>query len=188
MGEFLPTRDEAWTLLCEWTSSPGLRAHALAVEAAMRFYARNSGESEEYWGNVGLLHDFDYERYPDAADHPLKGAEELRRRGYDESFVRAVLSHADYLGLARNTNAEKTLVAVDELCGLIMATAMVMPGRSLAEVTAEAVLKKMKSKGFARKVNREDIVRGTEGLGIPLETHVSNVVRALQGIAATLGL
>jgi len=187
-GKGLPTRDEAWALLCEWTETPGLRAHALAVEAAMRAYARHFGESAELWGLIGLLHDFDYERYPTAADHPFRGAEELRRRGWSETLVRAILSHADYAGVSRESLAEKTLYAVDELCGLVVATALVMPNRSMAEVTPESVRKKMKSKGFARKVNREDIIRGAEALGVDLDDHVGRVVAALQSVAPSLGL
>lgn len=188
MATAFPAREEAWSLLYEWTESPGLRAHGLAVEAALRAYAEQFGEDVEYWGSVGLLHDFDYERFPDAPDHPAKGGEELRRRAYSEPFVRAILSHADYLGLPRLSRLEKTLFAVDELCGLTMATALVMPNRSLAEVTADGVLRKMKSKGFARKINREDILRGAEELGIPIDIHASTVLRALQKIAPTLGM
>jgi len=184
----IPSRDEAWNLLCEWTESPGLRGHALAVEAAMRFYARKYGEPEEAWGIIGLLHDFDYEKYPTAEDHPFKGAEELRRRGYDEWLVRAILSHADYVNTERQSLAEKTLYAVDELTGLVVATALVMPTKKLAEVTAESVRKKMKSKGFARKVNRDDIVKGAEELGVDLDGHIANVVTALQLAAPALGL
>jgi len=154
----------------------------------MRFYARHFGEPEELWGAIGLLHDFDYERYQTEEDHPLKGAEELRRRGYDEAFVRAVMSHADYLKLERRTLAEKTLYAVDELCGLVVATALVMQRRTMAEVTPESVRKKMKSKGFARKVNREDIVNGAAALGVDLDEHIANVVKALQEAAPALGL
>lgn len=184
----MPSRDEAWELVCAWTQSPGLRGHALAVEAAMRFYARRFGESEEVWGVIGLLHDFDYEKYPDAANHPLRGAEELRRRGYDESLVRAILSHAEYLNVERHSLAEKALYAVDELTGLVVATALVMPNRTLSEVTAESVRKKMKAKGFARKVNREDIVKGAQQLGVELDQHIATVVAALQQAAPALGL
>lgn len=187
-GGHIPTRDEAWALLSEWTESVGLRGHALAVEAAMRAYARHFGESEDFWGVIGLIHDFDYERYQTAEDHPFRGAEELRRRGWDESIVRAVLSHADYSGVDRISNAEKTLFAVDELSGLVVATALVMPNRKLADVTGEAVRKKMKKKDFARKVNREDIVKGAEGLGVDLDEHIDRVVAALQAAAPALGL
>ena len=176
-----PTRDEAWRLLNEWTENQGLIGHALAVEAAMKAYARRLGEDEALWGVIGLIHDFDYERYPDAPDHPMKGGEELRARGYDEEFVLTILSHADYTDIPRDTPAKRVLFAVDELCGLVTATALVMPGKSMAEVTPKSVLKKMKSKGFARKVSREDIVKGAEELGVDLEEHVGVVVEALQG-------
>ena len=184
----IPSRDEAWELLCDWTESRGLRGHALAVEAAMRYYARHCGEPEEFWGVLGLLHDFDYERHPDEENHPRMGAEELRRRGYDEALIRAVLSHAEYTGVERRSPAERTLFAVDELCGLVIATALVMPDKTLAEVTAKSVQKKMKSKGFARKVNREHIVQGAKELGIDLGEHIERVVKALQDAAGTLGL
>jgi len=191
MGHFangIPTRDETWRLLCEWTQSPGLRGHALAVEAAMRFYARKFRQPVDLWGLVGLIHDFDYERYPEAPDHPAKGAEELRRLGVDEVIVRAMLSHADYSGVPRESFMEKTLYSVDETCGLVVATALVMPNRKLSEVTTDSVLKKFKSKGFARKVNRDDIVRGASDLGIPLDEHVSNVISALREASSSLGL
>ena len=184
----IPTREEAWELLCEWTTTPGLRGHALAVEAAMRAYARHYGQPEELWGVIGLLHDFDYERHPTEEEHPTKGAEELRRRGYDESLIRAIMSHADYLHIPRESLVEKVLYAVDELTGLIIATALVMPNRTLAEVTPQSVRKKMKSKSFARKVNREDIIKGAEALGVDLDEHIARVLKALQEIAPTLGL
>jgi putative nucleotidyltransferase with HDIG domain len=184
----IPNRDEAWTLLCEWTESDALLGHALAVEAVMQAYARKYGESEELWGAIGLLHDFDYERYPDAEDHPAKGADELRARGYDVDFIAAIISHADYTGVPRETLAAKVLFAVDELCGLVVATALVMPGKSLAEVSARSVRKKMKSKGFARKVSREDIVMGVEELGVDLVEHIGVVVEALQGASDRLEL
>ena len=183
-----PTRQEAWELLSEWTENPGLIGHALAVEAAMQGYARKLGENEELWGTIGLIHDFDYERYPDAPDHPMKGAEELRARGYDEEFVLTVMSHADYSGIPRDTLVRKVLFAVDELCGLVTATALVMPGKSMAEVTTKSVKKKMKSKGFARKVNRDDIRTGAEELGVELDEHIDTVVAALQECAPRLGL
>jgi putative nucleotidyltransferase with HDIG domain len=184
----IPTREEAWELLLEWTLTPGLRGHALAVEAAMRYYARHYGEPEEFWGVVGILHDFDYERYPDEENHPHKGVEEIRRRGWDESLARAVLTHAEYSGVTRETQSEKVLFAVDELCGLVVATALVMPDKKLADVTAKSVRKKMKSKGFARKVNREHIVQGAEELGVDLDDHIARVVEALQSAAGELGL
>lgn len=183
------TRDEAWTLLCEWIQNPNLRKHLLAAEAAMRAYARRFGEDEGAWGIVGLLHDLDYERCPSQeAGHPFVGIEELRQRGLPEAWTRAMLSHADYAGVPRETPMEKALYAVDELVGFITAVALVRPNRSLAEVDVAAVRKKMKDKAFARAVNREDIVRGAEALGVPLDDHIAVVIAALQEIAPELGL
>ena len=184
----IPTREEAWALLCEWTEGPGLRGHALAVEAAMREYARHYGEDVELWGAVGLLHDFDYERSPTEADHPLKGAEELRTRGYDDGFVDTIVSHANYSGVPRDSLVRKVLFAVDELSGLVIATALVTPERALAQVAARSVKKKMKRKEFARSVSREDIRAGAEDLGVDLDEHIARVVAALQGAAQALGL
>lgn len=183
------TRDEAWAVLCEWIQNPNLRKHLLATEAAMRAYARKFGENEEVWGIVGLLHDLDYERHPSQeAGHPFVGVEELRRRGLPGAWTRAMLSHADYASVPRETRMEKTLYAVDELVGLITAVALVRPNKTLAEVDAAAVRKKMKDKAFARTVNREDIVRGAEELDIPLDEHITFVIGALQPIAPELGL
>lgn len=182
------TREDAWALLCEWTQSQGLRKHALGVEAAMRYYAHKFGEDEEKWSIVGLLHDFDYERYPNPPDHPQKGAEELRKRGYPEDIVRAILAHADWSGVPRDTLMAKALYACDELVGFLVACALVMPNKSIHEVRVETVTKKLKDKSFARKVNREDIYRGAEELGIELEEHIANVLEALKGIAEELGL
>jgi putative nucleotidyltransferase with HDIG domain len=183
------TRDDAWGLLCEWIQTPNLRKHLLASEAAMRAYARKFGEDEDAWGIVGLLHDLDYERHPSQdAGHPFVGIEELKRRGLPDAWTRAMLSHADYAGLARETMMEKTLFAVDELVGLITAVALVRPHKSLAEVDVAAVRKKMKDKAFARTVNREDIVRGADELGVPLDEHIAFVITALQQIAPQLDL
>ena len=183
------TRDDAWVLLCEWIQNPNLRKHLLASEAAMRASARKFGEDEDAWGIVGLLHDLDYERHPSQdAGHPFVGIEELKRRGLPDAWTRAMLSHADYAGLARETTMEKTLFAVDELVGLITAVALVRPHKSLAEVDVAAVRKKMKDKAFARTVNREDIVRGADGLGVPLDEHIAFVITALQQIAPQLDL
>ena len=183
------TRDNAWVLLCEWIQTPNLRKHLLASEAAMRAYARKFGEDEDAWGIVGLLHDLDYERHPSQdAGHPFVGIEELKRRGLPDAWTRAMLSHADYAGLARETMMEKTLFAVDELVGLITAVALVRPHKSLAEVDVAAVRKKMKDKAFARTVNREDIVRGADELGVPLDEHIAFVITALQQIAPQLDL
>jgi len=183
------TRDEAWALLCEWIQNPNLRKHLLAAEAAMRAYARKFGEDEDTWGIVGLLHDLDYERHPSQeAGHPFVGIEELRRRGLPEVWTRAMLSHADYAGIPRQSQMEKTLYAVDELVGFITAVALVRPNKRLAEVDVAAVRKKMKDKAFARTVNREDIVQGAEALGVPLDEHIAFVITALQQIAPQLGL
>ncbi|UCH85761.1 MAG: HD domain-containing protein [Candidatus Latescibacterota bacterium] len=154
----------------------------------MRHYARSFGEDEELWGAVGLIHDFDYERYPAMEDHPFKGAEILREQGYDESFVKAVLSHARHTNVPRETQLEKTLFAVDELCGMITAVALVRPSKKLADVKIKSVKKKLKDKAFARAVNREDIVEGADGLGIDLSTHIGNVITAMQGVSDDLGL
>jgi putative nucleotidyltransferase with HDIG domain len=184
----IPTRDEALALLREYTQNENLIKHALSVEAAMRFYARRFGEDEAVWSAVGLLHDFDYDRYPSLEDHPFKGAEILRGKGYDESFVRAILSHANHTGVTREALMEKALFAVDELCGLLTATALVRPSRRIADVEVSSVTKKMKDKAFARSVNREDIRSGAEALGIPLDEHIAHVIEAMTGIAPELGL
>ncbi len=184
----MPTRQEAMDVLTEFTKNPNLVKHGLAVEAAMRWYARKYGEDEESWSVVGLVHDFDYEQYPTAEDHPFKGAEILRERGWPDETVRAVLSHADYAGVARKADVEKALFAVDELTGFIIAVALVRPSKSLHDVKASSVKKKMKQKAFAAGVSREDIVRGAEELGVPLDEHIGNVIEALQGIADELGL
>ncbi|MGA8541303.1 MAG: HDIG domain-containing metalloprotein [Terriglobales bacterium] len=181
-------RDAAWCLLTEFTQSESLRKHALAVEACMRAYARKAGADEELWGMVGLLHDFDYEKYPSLDDHPYKGFEILQERGYSEEVRRAIMSHADYTGFARVSPLEKTLFACDELAGFITACALVKPGKSLAEVEAPSVRKKMKDKAFARSVHREDILAGAEGLGVELEEHIAFCIEAMKGIATELGL
>jgi putative nucleotidyltransferase with HDIG domain len=183
------SRDQAWELVCRWVRSPNLRTHLLAVEAAMRAYARRFGEDEHTWGVVGLLHDLDYERCPSQeAGHPFVGVEELRRLGVPEEWTRAILSHADYSGVPRQTPMERALFAVDELVGFIIAVALVKPGRSLAEVSVESVKKKMKDRAFARGVNRDDVVRGAAELGLPLDEHIGTVLRALQEAAPVLGL
>jgi putative nucleotidyltransferase with HDIG domain len=181
-------RDAAWCLLTEFTQSESLRKHALAVEACMRAYARKAGADEELWGTVGLLHDFDYEKYPSLEDHPYKGSEILKDRGYSEEVRRAILSHAEYTGVARLSPLEKTLFACDELAGFITACALVKPGKSLAEVEAPSVRKKMKDKAFARSVHREDIVEGAADLGLDLEEHISFCIAAMKPIAPELGL
>jgi putative nucleotidyltransferase with HDIG domain len=181
-------RDAAWCLLTEFTQSESLRKHALAVEACMRAYARKTGANEELWGTVGLLHDFDYEKYPTAEEHPYRGSEILRERGYSEEVRRAIMSHAEYSGVARVTPMEKTLFACDELAGFITACALVKPGRSLAEVEAKSVRKKMKDKAFARSVNRDDISQGAADLGLDLEEHIAFCIEAMKEIAGELGL
>lgn len=182
------TRGDAWDLVCEWIQNPNLRKHLLAVEAAMRAYARTFGEDEAPWGIVGLVHDLDYERCPSReAGHPFVGVEELRRRDVPEPWCRAVLSHADYSGVPRATRMEQTLFAVDELVGFVIAVALVKPGKSLAAVDVDSVKRKMKDKAFARGVNRDDVVRGAAELGVPLDEHIGFVVTALQQVAPTLG-
>lgn len=184
----VPTRAEAWELLCEYTQNENLRAHALAVEACLRAYARKFGADEELWGVTALLHDFDYERYPQAPDHPLEGSRILRARGYPEQIIRAILSHADYMNIPRETLLEKTLFACDELVGFITAVALVRPNKSLAEVDVSSVKKKFKDKAFARSVNRQDIFRGAEELGVDLDAHISFCIEAMRSIAKQLGL
>jgi putative nucleotidyltransferase with HDIG domain len=181
-------RDAAWCLLTEFTQSESLRKHALAVEACMRAYARKEGADEELWGTVGLIHDFDYEKYPTAEEHPYKGSEILKERGYSEEIRRAIMSHAEYTGVTRESPLEKTLFACDELAGFITACALVKPGKSLAEVEAPSVRKKMKDKAFARSVHREDIVTGAADLGLDLEVHIAFCIEAMRTIAGELGL
>jgi putative nucleotidyltransferase with HDIG domain len=180
-------REESWELLREWTESDSLLKHMLAVEAAMRAYARKFGEDEERWGITGLLHDMDYEKHPTPAEHPTVGVAELERRGYPEDVRRAILSHADYLDVPRETPMEKTLYAVDELSGFVVACALVRPER-LEGLKAKSVRKKMKQKSFAASVNREDITSGAEELGVDLNEHIDFVVAALRERADTLGL
>ena len=180
--------DEHWKLLTEFTQSESLRKHALSVEACMRAYARKNGADEELWGTVGLLHDFDYEKYPTAEEHPFKGGEILKERGYSEAMRRAILSHAQYSGVPRVSPLEKTLFACDELAGFITACALVKPSKSLAEVAAASVKKKMKDKAFARSVHREDIIAGAADLGLDLEEHIAFCIEAMRAIAGELGL
>jgi putative nucleotidyltransferase with HDIG domain len=181
-------RDAAWGLLTEFTQSESLRKHALAVEACMRAYARKLAGDEELWGVVGLIHDFDYEKYPSAAEHPFKGNEILKERGYSEEIRRAILSHAEYSGVPRETAMEKALFACDELAGFITAATLVKPSKSLAELDAKSVRKKMKDKAFARSVNRSDIVNGAADLGVELEEHITFCIEAMKEIAGELGL
>ncbi len=181
-------RDAAWGLLTEFTQSESLRKHALAVEACMRAYARKSGADENLWGIVGLLHDFDYDKYPSREEHPYKGNEILKERGYSDEIRQAIMSHAEYTGVPRVTPLEKTLFACDELAGFLTACALVKPGKSLAEVEAKSVKKKMKDKAFARSVNRDDITNGAADMGVDLEEHIAFCIEAMKGIAGELGL
>jgi putative nucleotidyltransferase with HDIG domain len=181
-------RETAWGLLTEFTQSESLRKHALAVEACMRAYARKSGADENLWGVVGLLHDFDYDQYPSREEHPYKGNQILKERGYSDEIRQAIMSHAEYTGVPRVTPMEKALFACDELAGFLTACALVKPGKSLAEVEAKSVRKKMKDKAFARSVNRDDIVNGAADLGVDLEEHIAFCIEAMKAIAPQLGL
>ena len=181
-------RDSAWGLLTEFTLSENLRKHAMAVEVCMRAYARKFGEDEELWGAVGLIHDFDYEKYPNAEDHPYRGNEILAERGVEEPVRRAIMSHAEYTGVPRETLMAKTLFACDELAGLITAATLVKPSKSLAELDAKSVRKRMKDKAFARSVSREDIVKGAQELGVELDEHITFCIEAMKTIAPELGL
>jgi len=180
-------RQAAWDLLCEYTKNENLRKHALAVEACLRAYARKFGEDEEKWAVVGLIHDFDYELYPTAPDHPVKGSEILKEKGVSEEIRRAILGHADYSGVARDTSLAKTLYACDELAGFITACALVRPDR-IATLEAKSVRKRMKDKAFARAVSREDIIKGAEELSLPLDEHITFCIGAMRAIANQLGL
>lgn len=181
-------RDAAWGLLTEFTQSESLRKHALAVEACMRAYAKKFGQNQDLWGIVGLIHDFDYEKYPTPKEHPYKGNEILKERGYSDEIRRAIMSHAEYSGVSRDTPMEKALFACDELAGFITACTLVKPSKSLAEVEAKSVRKKMKDKAFARSVNRNDITTGAAELGVDLEEHIAFCIEAMKGIAKELGL
>ena len=181
-------RDHAWRLLTEYTKTDSLLKHALAVEASVRGYARQFGEDEDAWGTVALLHDFDYERWPTPEDHPFRGAEILRAEGYPEWVVRAILSHADYSGVPRESRLEKTLFACDEMSGFVAAASLVRPSKSVLDLEPPSVIRRMKDKAFARGVKREDLRAGAELLGLPLETHVANVIAFMRERAAALGL
>jgi putative nucleotidyltransferase with HDIG domain len=185
-------RESAWCLLTEFTQSESLRKHALAVEACMRACARKWGngspEDENLWGVVGLIHDFDYERWPSLEDHPYKGNEILKQRGWPEVVTRAIMSHAEYSGVTRDTPMEKALFACDELAGFITAVALIKPGKSLAEVDTKSVRKRMTDKAFARKVNRSDIISGAADLGVDLDEHIGFCIEAMKPIAKELGL
>ena len=182
----LPCREEAWHLLNEYTENPNLVKHAIAVEASMRAYAEKFGEDTEEWGIVGLLHDFDYDRFPE--EHPLKGVEILESMNYPEDVVYAIRSHANFTNAPRRSALDKTLFAVDELSGLIVAATLVRPGKKVAELPVKSVKKKMKDKAFARSVNREDIRQGADELGLDLGQHIEFVISAMAGVAGQLGL
>lgn len=188
------TREDAWNLMTQYTASENLRRHMLAVEASMRAYARKFGEDEESWGIVGLLHDFDYEQHPnpeakaDPNEHPLFGSTILEEQGYPEVVIHAIQTHADYLGLPRETLMEKTLFAVDELTGFITAATLVRPDKNIDGLEVKSVRKRMKDKAFARAVRREDITMGAEELGVPLDDHIAFVIGAMRAVATELGL
>ncbi len=182
------TRQEAFNLLSEYTKTDGLIKHALAVEACMTAYARKYGEDEESWGIVGLLHDFDYERFPTAEEHPYKGAEILREKGVPEGWIKAIMGHAEYTGIPRDTLMAKVLFAVDELAGMVTAVALVRPSQKVEDVKVKSVKKKLKDRSFAASVNRDDILKGTEELGITLEEHIQFVIDAMSSVAPALGL
>ncbi len=181
-------RDDAFALMTEYTQSESLRKHMLAVEAAVRGYARMWGEPEEDWAVVALLHDFDYERWPDQENHPFRGVEILKARGYPEWVTRAILSHAEYSGVPRESRLEHTLWACDEMSGFVTAAALVRPSKSVLDLEASSVMKRMKDKAFARAVNREDLKRGAEEIGLPLDQHIANVIRFMREQADALGL
>src|SRR6202158_3358966 len=189
----MPTRNDAWALLCEYTQNESLRKHALAVEACVRAYARKTGADEDLWGITALLHDFDYERWPSeehhtSEGHPGGGAPILREDGYTEEMTRAILSHGDYTGVPRETPFEHTLFACYELAGFLTACALVKPGKSIFEVEADSVKRKLKDKAFARGVNRDDVRKGAEELAVPIEEHIAFCIAAMRDAADTLGL
>ena len=188
MSEMLLSRDRALALVTAHVQGESLRKHLLAVEAAVRGYARLWGEDEDAWGFVALVHDFDYETYPDAENHPYRGVETLRALGYPEWVTRAILSHADYTGVARESRLEHALFACDEMAGFVSAAALIRPTRSVLDLEARSVLKRMKDKAFARNVSRDDLRRGAEEIGLPLETHVANVIGFMREHADGLGL
>lgn len=183
-----PTRDEAERILGDWVSNKNLKKHAWAVEAAMRSYAVKFGADPEKWGAVGLLHDFDYEKYPDLKDHPFKGVEWLKEQGFADELTDGILAHTDHANITRDTELKKVIYAVDELTGLVVAVALTRPSKKLADVTVESVMKKWKEKSFAAGVDRQMIAKGAAELGVPLQEHVETVLKAMQGIAYRLGL
>ena len=189
----MPTREQAWKLLCEYTQSENLRKHMLAVEAGVRAYARKHGADEEVWGIAALLHDFDYERWPNEAhapdkEHPAEGTKILRQQGYSEEIVRAILSHADYCNVLRQSLLERTLFACDELAGFLTACAYVRPSKSILDLEVDSVKRRLKDKAFAKGVSRDDVRKGAEELGVPLEEHIAFCIAALREQADALGL
>ncbi|OGY35668.1 MAG: HAD family hydrolase [Candidatus Andersenbacteria bacterium RIFCSPHIGHO2_12_FULL_45_11b] len=184
----MKTRSDAWELLNKYTKNQNLIKHGLAVEVAMRLYARKFQGDEDVWGIVGLLHDFDYEKYPTLEEHPYKGQEILEAEGFSEEIRRGIMAHAPHTETPRETMMHKAIFAVDELSGFIVAVTLIRPTKKIADVDIQSVLKKMKQKGFARGVSREDIMQGAQELGISLEEHIANVLEALQGVAGELGL
>jgi putative nucleotidyltransferase with HDIG domain len=187
-GEGMSDRESAWCLLTEFTQSENLRKHARAVEACMRAYARKYGEDEEKWGVVGLIHDFDYDRWPSLEDHPYRGNEILTERGWPEEIKKAIMSHAEYTGVPRESQMEKALFACDELAGFITAAALVRPDKSIHSLEAKSVKKRMKDKAFARSVSRDDITNGAAALGVELDEHIAFCIEAMKRIAPELGL
>jgi putative nucleotidyltransferase with HDIG domain len=188
MEEKMKDRNYCLSILKEYTKSDSLLKHAYAVEACVRAYAKKYSRDEEYWGNAALLHDFDYEKFPTAEEHPFKGSEILKEKGFDEEFRNTILSHADYSGIPRENLLQKTLFACDELAGFLTAVAYVRPGKSIAEVEVKSVMKKLKDKAFARSVSREDIYKGAEELGIPLDDHIAFCINAMKEVKEELGL
>jgi len=189
----MPSREDAWNLVCEYTQSESLRKHMLAVEACVRAYARKNGADEELWGTAALLHDFDYERWPNAEhsadrEHPAEGAKILREKGYSEELIRAILSHAEYSGVVRQNALEHTLFACDELAGFLTACTYVRPSKSILDLEVSSVKKRMKDKAFARGVSREDVIKGAEELGVPLDEHITFCIAALRENADALDL
>ena len=182
------SRDAAWSLMTEYTQGESLRKHMMAVEAALRGYARLWGEPEEDWAVVALLHDFDYERWPDQANHPFRGVEILKTHGYPEWVTRAILSHAEYSGVARETRLEHALFACDEMSGFVTACSLVRPSKSVLDLEAPSVVKRMKDKAFARAISRDDLRKGAEEIGLPLDEHITNVIAFLRERADALGL
>ena len=182
------SRQDAWALVTEYTKGESLRKHMLGVEAAVRGYARQFGEDEDDWGAVALLHDFDYERYPDQQNHPFRGVEILKAKGYPEWVTRAILSHADYSGVPRESRLEKTLYACDEMSGFVTAASLVRPSKSILDLEASSVVKRMKDKAFARNVSRDDLRRGADEMGLALDQHITNVIAFMREQADALGL